>query len=328
MGRPMKRREFIAAVGAAAAWPLAARAQRSAMPLIGYLGSTTASLDRPRLAAFLKRLGELGWVKDRTFAIELRWAEGRVERAREIAAEFVQLKVDIIVTAGVSDVLAAKQATTSIPIVVAAAGDLVDTGLVASFARPGGNVTGLTLEVIGTARKRVALLHDLIPTVRRLGIMGNVTNRSAAKELGEAQAAASTLGLETVVAELRSAQDIDPAIEGLKTRADAIYICADPLVTTNESRINELALNARLPTMHGLLENVAANGLMAYGVDIPDMYRRAAEIVDKVLHGAKPADIPIEQPTTFKFVINLKTAKALGLSVPYSMQLLADEVIE
>jgi len=324
----MKRRQFMAAIGCAISWPLVARAQQRAIPLIGYLGSTTPSLDRPRLAAFLKRLGELGWVKDRNFTIELRWAEGSAERAREVAAEFVRLKVDIFVTAGTVDVLAAKQVTTSIPIVFAAAGDPVAAGLVASFARPGGNVTGLSLEVVGTASKRLALLHDLIPSMRRLAIMGNVTTHSVIEEISEAQAAARTLGLDAVVRELHGAQDIDPAIEVFKGRVDALYVCADPLITTNESRINELALSARLPTMHGLPENAAAGGLMAYGVDVPALYRRAAEVVDKILHGAKPADVPVEQPTTFKFVINLKTAKALSLNVPYSMQLLADEVIE
>ena len=324
----MKRRQFMAAIGCAISWPLVARAQQRAIPLIGYLGSTTPSLDRPRLAAFLKRLGELGWVKDRNFTIELRWAEGSAERAREVAAEFVRLKVDIFVTAGTVDVLAAKQVTTSIPIVFAAAGDPVAAGLVASFARPGGNVTGLSLEVVGTASKRLALLHDLIPSMRRLAIMGNVTTHSVIEEISEAQAAARTLGLDAVVRELHGAQDIDPAIEVFKGRVDALYVCADPLITTNESRINELALSARLPTMHGLPENAAAGGLMAYGVDVPALYRRAAEMVDKILHGAKPADVPVEQPTTFKFVINLKTAKALSLNVPYSMQLLADEVIE
>lgn len=324
----MKRRQFMAAIGCAISWPLVARAQQRAIPLIGYLGSTTPPLDRPRLAAFLKRLGELGWVKDRNFTIELRWAEGSAERAREVAAEFVRLKVDIFVTAGTVDVLAAKQVTTSIPIVFAAAGDPVAAGLVASFARPGGNVTGLSLEVVGTASKRLALLHDLIPSMRRLAIMGNVTTHSVIEEISEAQAAARTLGLDAVVRELHGAQDIDPAIEVFKGRVDALYVCADPLITTNESRINELALSARLPTMHGLPENAAAGGLMAYGVDVPALYRRAAEVVDKILHGAKPADVPVEQPTTFKFVINLKTAKALSLNVPYSMQLLADEVIE
>ena len=218
----MRRRDFIKGIaGLAAAWPLAAHAQQQ-VPIIGYLGSTTPSIDRPRAAAFVKRLSELGWVKDRNVRIELRWAEASAERAREIAAEFVRLKVDVIVTAGTFDVLAAKQATTSIPIVFAAAGDPVAAGLVASLARPGGNVTGLSLEVIGSASKRLALLHDLIPTVHRLAIMGNVTNQSVIREIGEAQAAARTLGLDTVVAELRGAQDIDPAIEGFKRRVDAI----------------------------------------------------------------------------------------------------------
>jgi putative ABC transport system substrate-binding protein len=196
------------------------------------------------------------------------------------------------------------------------------------LARPGGNVTGLSLELVGTASKRLALLRDLIPTMHRLAILGNVTVRTVAEEINEAQTAASTLGLETAVSELRRAEDIDPAIEALKGRTDAIYVCADPLVTTNEIRINDLALRARLPTIHGLPENAAAGGLMAYGVDVADLCRRAAEMVDKILRGTKPADIPVEAPNTFKLVINLRTAKALGLTVPYSMQLLADDVIE
>jgi putative tryptophan/tyrosine transport system substrate-binding protein len=324
----MRRRSFLQGIAAsAAARPLAARAQQP-VPIIGYFGSTTPSLDRPRLAAFLKRLAELGWVDDRNVKIELRWAEASAERAREIAAEFVRLKVDVIVTAGTVDVLAAKQATSSIPIVFAAAGDPVGAGLVESLARPGNNVTGLSLEVTGTAGKRLGLLHDVIPSLRRVAILGNETVPSIAAEISEVQAAGRTLGLETIVSDLRRAEDIEPAIEALKGRVDAIYVCADPLVTTNESRINDLALSARLPTIHGLPENAAAGGLLAYGVDVPDMCRRAAEIVDKILHGAKPADIPVEQPTTFKFVINLKTAKALGIAIPYSTQLLADEVIE
>jgi len=325
----MRRREFIAVIGGAVAgWPLAARAQQPAVPLIGYLGSSSPSFDRPRLAAFLKRLAELGWVKDRTVRLELRWAEGRVELAREAAAEFVRLNVDIIVTAGTNNILAFKQATTSIPIVFAAAGDPVGAGLVQSLARPGGNATGLSIEVVGTAGKRLALMHDVIPTIHRLGIMGNSANRSVRDEIGEVQAAARTLGFDTVVSELRGVQDIEPGIEGLKGRTDALYVCADPLVNTNLSWINELTLNARLPAMHGSPEIAVAGGLMAYGADIPDMSRRAAEIVDRILRGAKPADIPVEAPTTFKFVINLKTAKAIGLTVPYSVQLLADEVIE
>jgi putative tryptophan/tyrosine transport system substrate-binding protein len=328
--KPMRRREFITLVaGAGAAWPLAVRAQQSRKPpTIGYLGATSPSVERPRVAAFVKRLGELGWIMDRSVMIELRWAEGRAERAHQIAAEFVQLKVDVIVTAGSVDVLAAKQATTSIPIVFAAAGDPVGSGLVESLARPGGNVTGLSLQITDTAGKRLSLLREIVPGLHRLAILGNVTARSVMVEISEVQVAARTLGLETITSEIRRAEDIDPAIEAVKGRADALYICSDPLVTSNQARINNLALNTRLPTMHGLPESAAAGGLAAYGVDIPALCGRAAEIVDKILRGTKPADIPVEQPTTFKLVINLKTANALGITVPYSMQLLADDVID
>jgi putative tryptophan/tyrosine transport system substrate-binding protein len=323
----MRRREFIALVGGVAAtWPLAARAQQQ-LPVIGYLGSSP-SIDRPRAAAFVKRLSELGWVSDRNVRIELRWAEASAERAREVAAEFVRLKVDVIMTYGSVNVSAAKQATATIPIVFVA-GDPVGTGLVESLARPGGNATGLSLEVTGTASKRLALLREIVPSLRQLAIAGNVAaNNSAKAEMNEAQTAARTFGLEVIVSELHRPEDIDPAIEALRGRADALYICADPFVTTNETHINSSALSAGLPTMYGLPENAAAGGLLAYGVDFLELCRRAAEIVDKVLRGANPANIPVEQPTTFKFVINLKTAKALGLTVPYSMQLLADEVIE
>ena len=326
----MRRRQFITLLGGTAfAWPLAARAQQlGKLPTIGYLGATTPSVDRPRVAAFVKRLGELGWVIDSSVRIELRWAEGRAERAREIAAEFVQLKVDVIMTAGSVDVLAAKQATASIPIVFAAAGDPVGSGLVESLSRPGGNVTGLSLQQPDTAGKRLALLQKIVPGLHRLGILGNVTVRSVTADMSEVQMVAGKLGLETITSELRRAEDIEPAIEAVKGRVDALYVSSDPLVTTHEDRINNLALNARLPTMYGVPENAAAGGLMAYGADIPDLCRRAAEIVDKILRGAKPADIPVEQPNTFKLVINLKTAKALGIDVPYPMQLLADEVIE
>jgi putative tryptophan/tyrosine transport system substrate-binding protein len=324
----MRRREFITLVGGAAVgWPLTTHAQQQ-LPVIGYLGSSTPSIDRPRAAAFVKRLNELGWVNDRNVRIELRWAEASAERAREVAAEFVRLKVDVIMTYGSVNVLAAKQATATIPIVFVA-GDPLGTGLVESLARPGGNATGLSLEVTGTASKRLALLREIVPSLRQLAIVGNVVaNNSAKTEMNEVQTAARTFGLEVIVSDLHRPEDIDPAIEALKGRADALYICADPFVTTNETHINSSALSARLPTMHGLPENAAAGGLLAYGVDFSDLCRRAAEIVDKILRGAKPANIPVEQPTTFKFVINLKTAKALGLAVPYSTQLLADEVIE
>ena len=252
----MRRRAFIEGIAAsAAALPLMAQAQQP-VPVIGYLGSTTPSIDRPRAAAFVKRLSELGWVNDRNVRIELRWAEANAERAREVAAEFVRLKVDVIMTMGTVDVLAAKQATATIPIVLVA-GDPVSAGLVESLARPGGNATGLSLEITGSASKRLALLREIIPSLRRLAILGNVTGASVVAEITEAREAARTLGLEVVVSELHRADDIDPAIKALKGHADALYVCGDPLVTANQSRINDLALSARLPTMHGLQQAVS-----------------------------------------------------------------------
>ena len=326
----MRRREFITLLGgAAAAWPLAARAQQPAkLPTIGFLGASTPSAQSQWVAAFVQRLRELGWIEGRTVAIEYRWAEGRSERFAEIAAEFVRLKVDVIVTAGTAAVLAAKQATSVIPIVFAVAGDPVGSGLVASLARPGGNVTGLSIQATDLAGKRLELLREVVPGLRRLAIMANVGNPGAVLEMGEVQAAARTLGLEVATLEIRRAEDIAPAFEALKGRADALYVCADPLVITNRIRINTLALGARLPTMHGIREYVEAGGLMSYGPNFPDLFRRAADYVDKILRGAKPADIPVEQPTKFDLVINLTTAKALGLDVPPTLLARADEVIE
>ena len=323
----MRRREFIALIGGAtAAWPLAARAQQP-LPVIGYLGSTAPSTDRPRVAAFVKRLGELGWINDRNVDLELRWANGDAANARAIAAEFVRLNVSVIMAVGTADVLAVKQATAAIPIVFVS-GDPLSAGVVESLARPGGNATGLSLEQTGTASKRLALLREIVPNLHRLAVMGNVGVPSVKAEAAEVLDAAHTLDLEITQLGLHRSEDIDPAIKAIEGHVEALYVCADPLVTTNETHINDLALSAHLPTMHGLPENAAAGGLLAYGVDIPDLCRRAAEIVDKVLRGAKPADIPVEQPNTFNFVINLRTAAALGLTIPYSTQLLADEVIE
>ena len=208
------------------------------------------------------------------------------------------------------------------------AGDPVGTGLVASLARPGGNVTGLSIQQTDLAGKRLELLREVVPGLRRLAILANVGNPAAVLEMGEVQAAARTLGLEVATLEIRRAEDIAPAFEALKGRADALYVCADPLVNTNRIRINTLALGARLPTMHGFREYVEAGGLMSYGPNFPDLFRRAADYVDKILRGAKPADIPVEQPTKFDLVINLTTAKALGLDVPPTLLARADEVIE
>ena len=244
------------------------------------------------------------------------------------ALEFIRLKVDVIVTNGTPSSIAAKKATEVIPIVIAGAGDLVGTGLVASLARPGGNVTGLSMQTPDSAGKRIEMLRDILPSVRTVAILANIANSNSMLEMGEAQAAAATLGLAVVTSEVRKPEDIVPVFEALKGHADALYVCADPLLTTNRIRINILAVGARLPTMHGFREYVEAGGLMSYGPNFPHLLRRAADYVDKILRGAKPGDIPVEQPTKFDLVINLTTARALGLTIPESFLLRADEVIE
>ena len=328
MTTKMKRREFITLLGGAAAWPLTARAQQPGkLPTIGFLAANP-SIDSQRVAAFVQRLRELGWIDGRNLAIEYRWAEGRNERYVESAAEFVRLKVDVIVTVATPPTLAAKEATAVIPIVFAAASDPVGTGIVASLARPGGNVTGLANQISDTGGKKLELLREAVPGLRRLAIMANVGNPASVLDMGEAQASARALGLEVMPSEIRRAEDISPAFEALKGRADALYVCVDPLVNTNRTRINILAVGTRLPTMHGLREYVEAGGLMSYGPNLPDLLRRAAEFVDKILRGGKPADIPVEQPTKFDLVINLTTAKALGLEIPPTLLARADEVIE
>jgi putative ABC transport system substrate-binding protein len=321
------RRKFIAALGGAAAWPLAARAQQAAkLPTIGFLGAATASAASQWIPAFVQRLHELSWVEGRTVAIEYRWAEGRTERYAEIAAEFVLLKVDVIVASGPT-ALAAKQATSVIPIVSVLTVDPVGSGFVASLARPGGNVTGLSNQQTDTVGKRLELLREVVPGLRRLAVMAN-TEPGNVLEMGEVQAAARTLGLDVATFESQRAENIASAFEALTGRAEALYVASDPLLNSNRIRINTLALGARLPTMHGFRDYVEAGGLMSYGPNFPDLFRRAAEFVDRILRGAKPGDIPVEQPTKFELVINLTTAKALGLKIPESFLLRADEVIE
>jgi putative ABC transport system substrate-binding protein len=325
----MRRREFITFIGGAAVvWPLVVRAQQGTkLPTIGYLGSARLATESERIAAFVQRLHDLGWIEGRTTVIDYRWAEGRTERYAEIAAEFVRLKVDVIVTVG-GAVAAAKQATATIPIVFAYAGDPVGSGMVASLAKPGGNVTGLSVQSTDLAGKRLEILREIFPDVRRLAIIGNVEYAATVLEMGEAQVAARTLGLEVVRSEIRRAEDIAPAFEALKGAAEALYVCPDATMNANHARVNTLALGARLPTMHGIREYVEAGGLMSYGPSLPDLYRRAAEYVDKILRGAKPADLPVEQPTKFDLIINLVTARALGLEVPATLLARADEVIE
>jgi ABC-type uncharacterized transport system substrate-binding protein len=323
----VRRREFIMLL-VAVGWPLAARAQQPKLPTVGFLGATTPSAQSQWTAAFVQRLRELGWIEGRTIAVEYRWAEGRTERAAEIAAEFVQRKVDVIVTSGTGMVLAAKQATSVIPIIFAATGDPVGTGLVTSLARPGGNVTGLSNQVPDLVGKRLELLREVVPSLGRMALLANVGNPVVILEIDQIQASARTIALEVIPLEIRRGEDIVPAFEALKDHAEALYVVIDPLTNTHRGRINTLALAERLPTMHAIREGVEAGGLMSYGPNLPDLFRRAGDYVDKILRGTKPADIPVEQPTKFDFVFNLTTAKALGLEVPPTLLARADKVIE
>ena len=306
----------------------AARAQQKAkQPLIGVLGVATALAWKPSIAAFVQRLSDLGWVEGRNVNIEYRWAEGNSERFAELAASLVHLNVDVIVTAG-GAVVPAKQATAAIPIIFAVASDPIGTGLVASLAHPGGNVTGLSVQAPDLAGKRVELLRELVPNLRRLAIMANQGYAAAAREMSEVQAAARTLDLETKLFEIHQSNDISAVIEALKGNTDALYVCIDPLTDTNQIMIAKSTTAARIPTMPGFRDGVRAGSLIFYGPNIVELFRRAADLVDKVLRGTKPADIPVEQPTKYELVINLKTAKALAITVPQTMLVAADEVIE
>jgi putative ABC transport system substrate-binding protein len=323
------RRQFISQLGgAAAAWPVAAGAQQPGkLPTIGFLGASTPSAWSHWTSAFVQRLRELGWIEGRTVSIEYRWAEGRGERYTEIATEFVRLKVDVILTVG-GAVPASKQATSVIPIVFAIAIDPVGTGLVASLARPGGNATGLSMQATDLAGKRLEYLREVLPGLRRLAIMANVGYPASVVEVGEVRAAAGRTALETELLEIRSAEDIAPAFTRLSAGTQALYVCGDALITATRARISTLALGARLPTIYPDRAFLETGGLMAYGANNADLFRRAAEYVDKILRGAKPADLPVEQPTKFEFAINLITAKALGLTVPPLVLARAVEVIE
>jgi putative tryptophan/tyrosine transport system substrate-binding protein len=322
----MRRRRFIQSIAAFAAWPLTARAQQSAMPTIGFLGADAIGW-RPWTDAFIERLRELGRIEGRTIAIEYRWSEGRPERITEIAAEFVRLKVDVIIAAG-TEVPALKQATAVIPIVFPIATDPVAGGLVASLARPGGNVTGLSIQATDLAGKRLELLREVVPQLRRLAVMFNVGYPAGVREMREIQASAHGLYIEVAPLEIRQGEDIAPVFAALKARPDALYVVGDSLVVANRTRIITLALGARLPTTFPTRVFVQAGGLLSYGPNFPDLFRRAAELVDKILRGTKPGDIPVEQPTKFELTVNLTTAKVLGLTMPERLLSLADEVIE
>jgi ABC-type uncharacterized transport system substrate-binding protein len=322
----MRRREFIKLLmGVTSALPLPARAQQAdKLPTIGFLGSDPVGFS-PWTAPFVARLRELGWIEGRTVSIEYRWSEGRTERYVEIAEEFVRLNVNVIVTVG-SAVPSVKQATTIIPIVFAVAIDPVASGLVASLAKPGGNVTGLSIQAADLASKRLEILREIVPSLRQLAVMANAGNAQPVLEAKETQAAARALGLEVVPLEIGRAEDIAPAIQALK--ADALYIAIDQLMVANRTRILTFALSARLPVITSISDFVKDGALMSYGPSYPDLFRHSADFVDKILRGAKPGDIPVEQPTKFELVINLTTAKALDLKIPESFLVRADEVIE
>jgi putative tryptophan/tyrosine transport system substrate-binding protein len=325
----MRRRDFITGAGTVVTWSLSARAQQTGpLPSIGVLGASKAAAWVPWAAAFEKRLLELGWTNGRTVVLEYRWAEGQSTRLAEIATALVGLNVSAIVTSGTEATIAAKQVTSAVPIVFVGVIDPIAIGSVASLARPGGNVTGLSLQSSELAGKRVELLREVLPNLRKLAILVDVSNPGSVLDASEAEGAARTLGLDVVKLEIRQAADIAPAFEGIKGRADALYVVLSLLINANRVRIHSLSLSEQLPTVYGERGYVEVGGLMSYGANVADLYRRAAEIIDKILRGANPADIPVEQPTKFEFVINLKTARTLGLEIPPMLLARADAVIE
>jgi ABC-type uncharacterized transport system substrate-binding protein len=324
----MKRRDFITLLSGASAWPLATRAQQAGkIRTIGILNAGSAGV--PSAVVLPDALRELGWIEGKNIVFERRYAENRVERLPELAAELVRLNVDVIVGLGTLAPLAAKGATTTIPIVMTAAGDPLGSGLVASLARPGGNVTGMSLMAPDLGGKRLELLKELLPRLARVAVLWNAANPYPALVFKETQAAGRTLGIEVQSLEVRDPRDFDGAFEALRRqRPDALITVEDPLTFNYMKLIADFAAGQRLPTLHGFREDVAAGALMSYGANLADLFRRAAGYVDKILRGAKPADLPVQQPTKFDLVINLTTAKALGLEVPPTLLARADEVIE
>jgi putative ABC transport system substrate-binding protein len=323
----MRRRDFMAAVGSAMVWPAVANAQQAGrLPTIGFLGADPVVF-APWTAALVARLRELGWIEGRTVAIEYRWSEGRAERYAEIAAEFVQQKVDVIVTVG-SAVPTVRKATATIPIVFAVAIDPVRSSLVTSLAQPGGNVTGLSLQAANLAGKRLEILRELLPQLRRLAVIFNAGNDQTVLEMSDTEAAARELKLDVARLDIRSMQDVAPVFEKLNAQADALYVVVDQLVVANFNRILTFALSARLPMIYSTRDFVRSGGLMSYGPSYVDLFRRAGDYVHRILQGAKPADMPVEQPTRFELVLNLTTARALGLRVSEPFMQRVDEVIE
>jgi ABC-type uncharacterized transport system substrate-binding protein len=326
------RRTFLAGTGAVLlAAPRAADAQQAGkVPRIGFLGTRSLSDMSPYLDTFRQGLRELGWVEGQNIVIDYRYAEGRFDRLPDLAAELVRLKVDIIVAVPTPAAVAAKKATETIPIVAISVGDPVGLGLIASLARPGGNLTGLSYSVgLEIAGKGLELLKETVPKVRRVAILSNPGNPFQPLAIREVNVAARSLGVQLQLLEARGPNELDGAFAAMATeRVGALLVVADSLFLLQRTRLADLAARSRLPAAYGLREIVEAGGLMSYGPSVRDLYRRGATFVDKILKGAKPGDLPVEQPTKFELVINLKTAKALGLTIPPSLLGRADEVIQ
>jgi putative ABC transport system substrate-binding protein len=324
----VRRREFITLLGGAAiARPLSARAQQAGkIHKIGYLSPDSPSAV---ITPFLDALRELGWIEGQNVTFEYRYAENRLERLPELAAELVRLNVDVIVARGTLGPLAAKRATSTIPIVMTAAGDPLGSGLVASLARPDGNVTGMSLMVPELGAKRLELLKELLPRLSRVAVLWNAANPYPPIVFKETQTAGRILGIEVQSLEVRGPDDFDGIFEAARRQhPEALITVEDPLTVSHRKRIADFAAGQQLPSLHGFREFVAAGGLISYGASMADLYRRAAGYVDKIFKGAKPGDLPVQQPTKFELVISLKTAKALGLDVPPTLLARADEVIE
>jgi putative ABC transport system substrate-binding protein len=327
----VKRRDFITLLGGAAAWPLAVSAQQTErVRRVGLLMAiANGPVGQAYARAFEQQLQRQGWTVGRNLAIEVRWGEGQVEHFAGIVAEFMRLEVDVIVATGTPSALLAKQATSVIPVVFVQTGDPIGTGLItAGLARPGGNLTGLSNQNRDAAGKRVEFLREMDPGLRRLAILANIDNPSVVLKRAEVEQAARKLGLDVTELEIRREGDIAPALSNLNGQGLALYVLGDSLTRINARRINTLALAAHLPTMHEARDQVEAGGLMSYAVNLTEQYQRAADYVDKILRGAKPADLPVEQPNKLDLVLNLTTAKALGLTMPPSLLAIADEVIE
>lgn len=324
------RRRFIALLGSTAvAWPVMSQAQQQArLRTVGFLGAGTPATAGVWISAFTARLRELGWIEDRNVKIDLRWAEGRPDRSAEIATEFVQGKVDVIVTYSSEHVQIAKEATSTIPIVFATAGDPVGSGLVGSLAHPGGNLTGMSAQNADLTGKRFELLSEIVPSFRRLAVLFNGNHPAYRLEADTAGAVATRLGFEALSAEVRAGDDIAPTLAAIATKVDAVFVVGETLTFTYRSQISAQALAARLPTTFSTRGYVEVGGLMSYGPNFLALFRRTADYVHKILLGEKPGDLPVEQPTRYDLIVNLITAKALGLTIPETFLIRADEVIE